>query len=88
MRFLFVEENSEIVARKLGDEDIHVHEIMHFEGKAVSLINDEYFNKLLMFLLFGSDCTRTFSGTLCYHMKQKGLTLYHLYYYMFVHLEL
>ena len=63
--------NSEIVARKLGDEDIHVHEIMHFEGKAVSLINDEYFNKLLMFLLFGSDCTRTFSGTLCYHMKQK-----------------
>ena len=44
---------------------------MHFEGKAVSLINGEYFNKLLMFLLFGSDCTRTFSGTLCYRMKQR-----------------
>ena len=35
------------MARKLGDEDIHVHEIKHFEGKAVSLINGEYFNKII-----------------------------------------
>ena len=39
----FVEENSDIVARKLADEDIH--EMMHFEGKAVSWIKGQLFNK-------------------------------------------
>ena len=39
----FVEENSDIVARKLADEDIH--EMLHFEGKAVSWIKGQLFNK-------------------------------------------
>ena len=39
----FVEKNSIIEARKLGDEDIQ--KMMHFEGKAVSWIKGELFNK-------------------------------------------
>ena len=39
----FVEGNSDIVARKLADEDIH--EMLHFEGKAVSWIKGQLFNK-------------------------------------------
>ena len=39
----FVEENSDITARKLGDEDIH--EMMHFQGKAVYRITGQLFNK-------------------------------------------
>ena len=39
----FVEENSDIAARKLADEDIH--EMLHFEGKAVSWIKGQLFNK-------------------------------------------
>ena len=39
----FVEENSDIAARKLADKDIQ--EMMYFEGKAVSWIKGESFNK-------------------------------------------
>ena len=39
----FVEKNSDIAARKLADEDIH--EMLHFEGKAVSWIKGQLFNK-------------------------------------------
>ena len=39
----FVEENSDIAARKFADEG--EHEMMHFEGKAVSWIIGESFNK-------------------------------------------
>ena len=39
----FVEENGDITARKLGDEDIH--EMMHFQGKAVYRITGQLFNK-------------------------------------------
>ena len=39
----FVKENSDIVTRKLADEDIH--EMLHFEGKAVSWIKGQLFNK-------------------------------------------
>ena len=39
----FVEENSDIAVRKFADEG--EHEMMHFEGKAVSWIIGESFNK-------------------------------------------
>ena len=39
----FVEENSDIAARKFAEEG--EHEMMHFEGKAVSWIIGESFNK-------------------------------------------
>ena len=39
----FVEENSDITARKLADKEIQ--EMMYFEGKAVSWIKGESFNK-------------------------------------------
>ena len=39
----FVEENSDITARKFADEG--KHEMMHFEGKAVNWIIGESFNK-------------------------------------------
>ena len=39
----FVEENSDIMARKFADEG--KHEMMHFEGKAVNWIIGESFNK-------------------------------------------
>ena len=39
----FVEENSDIAARKFADEG--EHEMMHFEGKAVSWIIGESLNK-------------------------------------------
>ena len=39
----FVEKNSDIATRKLADEDIH--EMLHFEGKAVSWIKGQLFNK-------------------------------------------
>ena len=39
----FVEENSDIAARKFADEG--EHEMMHFEGKALSWIIGESFNK-------------------------------------------
>ena len=40
---LFVEENSDIMARKFADEG--EHEMMYFEGKAVNWIIGESFNK-------------------------------------------
>ena len=65
----FVEKNSDIAVRKFGDEDIH--KMMHFEGKAVSWIKGELFNKYLIFLLFGSDFPITFLDTLkCYRRKK------------------
>ena len=66
----FVEEKSDIAARKLADKDIH--EMMHFEGKAVSWIKGQSFNKRLKILLFGSDYLRTFSDTLqCYQRNER-----------------
>ena len=41
--FPFVEENSDIAARKFADEG--EQEMMHFEGKAVSWITGESFHK-------------------------------------------
>ena len=38
----FVEENSDIVARKLAD--VNIHEMVYFEGKAVNWIKGQLFN--------------------------------------------